>query len=271
MKKPMRQQHRNSATQDDHQHGKMTIMVTCMVIAAIAPMVLAMHLGSQTQAPNQGNDASASISENSESQNAASSVNGNENAAGNDASGDTGANASALNGDGGAGATSDAQGGNATDSGSASTNATITTQTTSTSVPSGTGTALATLVFAGQMPSEVDTGAANGRFDRNPDTGYMNMLADDGTEGREICQYLASLVNRDTLQYTDEVTKQVGDDVYVKRTYTGTLSENGNGVTMVIDYVYSASSGRLEYAYLASCMERTMLPSGTTQYKTMLD
>lgn len=146
-----------------------------------------------------------------------------------------------------------------------------TTTTTSTTVPTNTDAAITSFVIDGDITQDIDKNAANGRLERNPDTQYMNMLADDGQEGRDACRLMVSLMDASTLQHTDNVKKTIGDDVYLTRTYTGTLRDGGNTVTMIIDMIYSASTGKVGYAYMSSCMKSVMLPSGTTQYVSMIN
>lgn len=145
-----------------------------------------------------------------------------------------------------------------------------TTTTTSTTAPTNTDAAITSFVIDGNITQDIDRDTANGRLERNPDTRYMNMLADDGQEGRDACRLMVSLMDASTLQHTDSVKKTVGDDVYLTRTYTGTLRDGGNAVTMTIDMIYSASTGKVGYAYMSSCMKSVMLPSGTTQYVSMI-
>lgn len=192
----------------------------------------------------------------------ANDTQGRGNATGNDAPRQDGGNALA----------SDATTGDSTQANAKQdTTSATTTTTTSATMPANTDVAITAFVFDGTVTQDIDRDAANGRLRRNPDTQYMNMLADDGEEGMEICRYLASLMDAGTLQHTDSITKTVGDDVYLTRTYTGTLRDDGSGVTMTIDMIYSASTGRIGYAYMSSCMQSVMLPSGAMQYVSMTD
>lgn len=138
-------------------------------------------------------------------------------------------------------------------------------------VPSNIDTAMNSIITNNFNSDSIDKTAANNTLKVNPKDNYMNMLSDDNTiEARSIFSYVFGLMDTNNMTYTDTVTSQENDNVYVTRVYTATRKDNGNICKLTMSLIYSVTTSKLEYANLESAQEIATQPSGTVQYKDLL-